>query len=129
VARILVVEDDEQYRRLLERTLAHAGHTVSGFADGREALRAFQEGAFDLLLTDLIMPEKDGLELIIECHRIDPALRILAISGGGRGGPGDYLRAARVLGATEVLQKPFGNQALLDAVGAALAAPPADKGI
>jgi CheY-like chemotaxis protein len=116
MARILVIDDDEILRRLLGRVLTRAGHTVSAAADGLEATRLAHEQPFDLVITDLLMPESDGLEVIMAIREEFPGLRVIAISGGGRLGSNGYLRMARNLGASAVLSKPFENAELLSLV-------------
>lgn len=116
VVRILVADDDEQYRALIRRTLERAGHTVVAVADGLAVMGAIDAPGLELVVLDLIMPGKEGLETIMEVRRLRPDLRVIAISGGGRGRPGDYLKAARLLGAARTLEKPFAVKALLDAV-------------
>jgi len=100
--------------------LERAGHTVESTGSGREAIDRYQSGEVDLLVTDLIMPEMDGLEIIQEVRRKDPGARILAISGGGRVQAEEYLSVARKFGAVEVLPKPFASQDLKAAVDRAL---------
>lgn len=118
---ILLVDDDEMSRHAVQRMLERAGHTVESTSSGREAIDHYQAGAVDLLVTDLIMPEMDGLEIIQEVRRKDPGARILAISGGGRVQAEEYLSVARKFGAVEVLPKPFASQDLKAAVDRALA--------
>lgn len=119
--RILLVDDDEMSRQAVQRMLERAGHTVESTGNGREAIDRFAAGEVDLLITDLIMPEMDGLEIIQEVRRKDPGARILAISGGGRVQAEEYLSVARKFGAVEVLPKPFASQDLKAAVDRALA--------
>ena len=116
MAHILVTDDDLEIRQLLCLLLRRDGHEVVEAADGAEALRALREAPFDLLLCDLVMPNKEGLETIRAARRAFPGLRIVAMSGGMRGGR-DFLKVARLLGADAVLAKPFSGQELLDAVG------------
>ena len=118
--RILLIDDDEMSRQAVQRMLERAGHTVESTGDGREAIDRFAAGEVDLLITDLIMPEMDGLEIIQEVRRKDPGARILAISGGGRVQAEEYLSVARKFGAVEVLPKPFASQDLKAAVDRAL---------
>jgi CheY-like chemotaxis protein len=118
--RILLVDDDEMSRQAVQRMLERAGHTVESTGSGREAIDRYATGEVDLLVTDLIMPEMDGLEIIQEIRRKDPAARILAISGGGRVQAEEYLSVARKFGAVEVLPKPFASQDLKAAVDRAL---------
>ena len=117
--RILIADDDPQIRRLLRVLLPPDGHEVVEAADGAEAPCALPESGFDLMLCDLLMPNKEGLETIREAKRAFPALRIVAMSGGVRGG-GDILKVARLLGADGILAKPFSRQDLFDVLAAAL---------
>ena len=119
---ILVVEDDELMRRVLQSALEKAGHRVVTAADGGEAQAALARGEFALMITDLIMPGKDGIEMIEELRKTRPGLPILAISGGGRMPRDGYLKVARLLGAHAVLGKPFSNDQLLTVVSGLLSA-------
>jgi DNA-binding response OmpR family regulator len=119
-ASILLIDDDRFFARLTAAMLAPAQVVIA--KDGAEGLALMKAQPFDLLITDLLMPEKDGIETILEIRRADAALPILAISGGGKfGGRGDLLRMAQRLGANATLQKPFTREELLAAVGACLA--------
>ena len=100
-------------RRLLSRALNGAGHTVHEASDGRGALEAYYRLRPALVITDIVMPDMEGIEMIRELHREAPTIPILAISGGG---PPVYLRAATGLGATAALAKPFGVAELLSVV-------------
>jgi CheY-like chemotaxis protein len=120
MARILLVDDDDLSRSTVHQMLERAGHQVTSTGNGREALEMCQEAAPDLVVTDLIMPETDGLELIQELRRIAPAVRVVAISGGGRVNANEYLTVARKFGAAAVLAKPFTTLELREAVGQAL---------
>jgi CheY-like chemotaxis protein len=115
MARILVVDDDHDICEVLAMGLKHAGHEVRVAADGASALRPF-----DLIITDIFMPGKEGIETIMEIRRDFPAVKVVAMSGGGRTGDLHYLRDAVALGAVRTLRKPFGRAELLDAVRAAL---------
>jgi two-component system chemotaxis response regulator CheY len=123
VATILLVEDDDGVRSLLHKALVAAGHEVEDAANGDIALAAYRRQPRDLVITDLVMPEKDGLETIIALRRINPAAKIIAISGGGRTlGLGQlYLDTAKSIGASRILAKPFTSAALLTAVSNVLA--------
>ena len=110
---ILIVDDDEAVRGLFEQTLAGAGYEVHSASDGREAMRMVAKRPFDLVLTDLIMPEQEGIETIRQLHRDYPALRIVAISGAM---DAVYLKTAELLGAHVALRKPVGVQELLRTV-------------
>jgi DNA-binding response OmpR family regulator len=106
MSKILLVEDDETSRLLLTTALKRAGHDVSGCTDGRAALQAFGERRFDIVVTDIHMPEMDGLELILALRRSYSPVRILAISGGTSAGY-NYLNAANKIGADRILPKPI----------------------
>lgn len=116
--KILLVDDDDAVREILRKALVSAGHEVEEAPNGVVALAAYRRQKSDVVITDLVMPEKDGLETIIELRRLDPAARIIAMSGGGRAlGPGQfYLESARLFGALEILAKPFNIAELLTAV-------------
>ena len=114
--RILLVDDDSGIRKLVRRVLVRAGYEVAESTDGVNGLRQMRAGRFDLLITDLVMPDMDGLELIRETRASHPDVPILAMSGGGKVPAPVYLRLAQVLGAGKVLPKPFEIPALLQAV-------------
>lgn len=116
MARILLVEDDDDVREMAYQILIRAGYEVEQTNNGRTALEKFHERPADLVITDLIMPEKEGLEMIRDLIRDYTGVKIIAMSGGGRLDPGDYLRTARVFGARKTIHKPFGRAALLEAV-------------
>lgn len=106
--RVLVIEDDPDVRSLLQQMLETLGHESTPAGDGIEGLKVFRAGAFDVVVTDILMPEQEGLETIGELRRIDPRVRIIAISGGGRiQGPDEVLLQASNLGAQATLGKPF----------------------
>ena len=116
MARILVIDDEELVRFTLKQALQKAGHEVVEAADGNDGIAVCRQSPVDLIITDIIMPEKEGIETIVELRRDDPDLKIIAISSGGRTGTTDYLELAQKLGARQVLRKPFGRQELLEAV-------------
>jgi len=119
---ILLVDDDARIRNVLSRGLSKAGYQVVEAADGNEALKLFDQRPADLVITDLVMPEKEGIELITALRKRRTGLRIIAISGGGRNSPESYLGIAKVLGAFQTLAKPIHHQDLLAAVDAAFSA-------
>jgi len=121
MARILVIDDDESIRFSLRMALEDAEHHVDDCADGRAGTQHFRNHPADLVITDIFMPEKEGLETIDEIKRIRPATKIIAISGGGRMDPGDYLNTAGQLGADRTLVKPFDIQVLVEMVETLLA--------
>ena len=120
--RILLVDDNESFRRSLGVVLQRAGYEVQSAADGSAALELYHQQPTDLVITDLIMPGKEGLETIVELHRLEPQLKIVAISGGGRMAQEDYLPMSRHLGAAATLVKPFSPQEMLELVAKLLRA-------
>lgn len=117
MARILIIDDDDQIRKMLRLTLNAAGFDVIEAQDGKIAMKLFnQDLTVDLVITDLIMPEKEGIETIIELRRDFPKVPIIAISGGGRIDPNDYLLLAKKLGAQITLEKPFSRKDIINAV-------------
>ncbi len=119
MSKILVIDDEEIVREATATMLRQAGHFVSEAGNGEEALQVLQDGQrFDLIVTDLVMPGKEGLETIQSIRKSYPELRLIAMSGAMSSST--YLRAASALGATVVLQKPFRRIELLDAVKKAL---------
>ncbi|MDX9972836.1 MAG: response regulator [FCB group bacterium] len=114
--RVLVVDDDAQIRRLFRMALEGEGYEVHEAGDGVAALSHFAEIRPELVITDVMMPEKDGLETILEIRRAAPQARILAVSGGGQLNVLTCLVMARNLGADAVLAKPVQVNALLDIV-------------
>ena len=116
MAHILLVEDDAEVRRALRLNLEGFGHTVVEAGDGREAMEVLRSVSADVVVTDLVMPEREGLETILELRRHRPGLPIVAMSGGGRIAPGVNLSVALRLGAKRVLVKPFPVAELIRAV-------------
>ena len=105
--RILVVDDDDSFRKMLRLTLVKLGHEVREARNGLEAVTLYEEEPADLMITDIIMPEQDGLETIRLMRRAHPSLKIIAMSGGGRVNATDYLKIANSMKANRVLAKPF----------------------
>jgi len=120
MTRVLLVDDDDLSRGAVHKMLERSGYTVHSTGQGSEALQHYKAEPPDLVITDLIMPDTDGLEIIQQLRRINPAVRILAISGGGRVDAEEYLSVARKFGAVAVLPKPFTGQELKQAVEHAL---------
>lgn len=125
IRRVLVVDDDEQIRLVMRRSLERAGYEVFEMSDGSHATAVVRERRPDVVLTDIIMPEKEGLETIRELRREFPELAIVAMSGGGRIDHHTYLGLARKLGAAATLAKPFMPQDLIATVRRVLGEPPA----
>ncbi|HVW20073.1 MAG TPA: response regulator [Opitutaceae bacterium] len=118
---ILVADDEADLRDLVQMTLEHEGHQVTVTSDGRKASQALAKGKFDLLVTDVLMPERDGIELIREVRSKYPGMKIVVMTSGGQISRGEYLVMATKLGANVGLEKPFNREQLLKAVHAALA--------
>lgn len=121
MAKILVIEDEENIRELCKRLLTREGHEVAVASNGEIGLRLYREDPADLIVTDIFMPEKDGIETIMDLRRDFPHVKIVAISGGTKVLSGvTFLRAARHLGALEALTKPFSKEEFVAAVNRAL---------
>ncbi len=118
--RILVIDDDVLVREMLARIIVAADHEVTKAADGSEGLQLFDDGEFDLVITDILMPEMEGIETIQELRRRNRETKIIAISGGDRTGNKMYLEMAEKLGADGVLTKPIRQKDLLDKIDALL---------
>jgi DNA-binding response OmpR family regulator len=116
MARILVVDDDQVLRGALRIVLEAAGYNVMDAADGEAGLRLYHEQGADLVLVDLFMPERDGLQVIRALRAVIPQPRIVAMSGGGCIGRTEVLRAAATCGAARTLRKPFESCDLLAAI-------------
>ena len=116
MARILIVDDDVDVLDMLGQTLEREGYEVVSAANGKEGVRLYREDPVDLVITDIIMPEKEGIETIMELKRAFPDVKIIAISGGGRVDPEGYLSMAKQLGARYTFSKPVEREDLLKAV-------------
>lgn len=123
--RILLVDDDEAFRTMLHKMLERAGYEVEDAPNGKAALALFRQHPSNLIITDLVMPDKEGLETILELRNLYPNANIIAISGGGRMNPKVNLDMARKFGARLTLAKPFSQKEILDGIRTVLAAPPA----
>ena len=121
MARILVIDDDVQVRGAVRRILERAGHTVEDVGNGDAGLRAHRERPADLIITDIFMPERDGIETVRQLRRESPQVKIIVISGGDRTQTMDLRKDAELLGAARSLRKPFELSELVRAVGELLA--------
>jgi DNA-binding response OmpR family regulator len=113
---ILVIDDEELIRLQIRSALEMEGFTVYEAANGNEGLTRIALSVPDVVITDILMPDKEGIETILELRRLHPTVRIIAISGGGRTGNKDFLKTAKHLGADRTLAKPFGLADLLKLV-------------
>ena len=117
MAHVLIIEDNTDLRELLQFVLEGAGHSVSVAFDGEAGLRAQESRPADIVITDIFMPNQDGLETIAQLRRNHPEVKVVAMSGGGSRVKGEgTLLTAREMGAHIVLVKPFDNEELLRAV-------------
>jgi DNA-binding response OmpR family regulator len=116
MAKIMVIDDDEVMNSMIIQMLSKAGYEVRGARDGRGGLDLLEMEPFDLIITDIIMPEKEGLETIMTIRKLNKTVPIIAISGGGKIGPDQYLKLAQQFGADYSFQKPFDKGHFLSAV-------------
>jgi len=116
MAKILVLDDEAPILLMLKKMLERAGHEVEIALNGSDGMELFKKNKPDLLITDIIMPHKDGLEVVLELRKKYPELKIIAISGGGRISPDGYLPGAKLLGANMVFQKPLNQKEFVNAV-------------
>ncbi|VAX19424.1 hypothetical protein MNBD_NITROSPINAE01-1805 [hydrothermal vent metagenome] len=123
MAQILVIEDDIQGREMLKQMLEMEGYGVAEAADGNEGATAFIEHSPELVITDIIMPNKGGLETIINLKRENPKVKIFAITGGGRVVKADFLTIAESIGATKTFKKPLDRHEIIAAVKEAVGEP------
>ena len=125
MARILIIDDEPQIRSMLRLMLERVGYEVAEAPDGIEGIRRYRENPADLIITDLIMPNKDGIGMIIDLKKEFPKVKIIAMSGGGVNRPEGYLDGAKKLGATRTLTKPIDRDEMLKAVKETLKGPAA----
>jgi DNA-binding response OmpR family regulator len=120
MAKILVLDDELSILLMIKKMLEKAGYEVIVALNGKEGMQLFEKEKPDMVITDIIMPEKEGLETIFELRKVHPQLKIIAISGGGRISPDGYLPGAKLLGADMVFPKPLVQKDFLTAVAALL---------
>ena len=120
MTKILVIDDDAMVRTTIEQTLEDAGYEVVTARNGLHGTAAFHRTQPDLVITDIVMPEQEGIQTITEIRAVKPDAKIIAISGGGRIGNTDFLKIARHLGAFDAIAKPFDPDDLLTRVGRCL---------
>lgn len=119
--RILVVDDDEQFRSVLAEMLADEGYEILQAGDGDVALTLLENNSVDLVIMDIFMPNREGIETIVHLQKRYPDIKIIAISGGGPVAPEIYLSSARMLGALRSLEKPFRRDQLLNVIDEVMA--------
>jgi DNA-binding NtrC family response regulator len=115
---ILIVDDEPGIRELLCMMMESAGHTVVTAEDGAKAPKIMAAQPIDIVITDLLMPERDGLEFIAEIRKVYPKVKIIAMSGGGHIARDSYLRIAKNFGAHYLLEKPFSQAGVVGAIDA-----------
>ena len=123
MAHILIIDDDPWVIQVFKQILEAEGHTIDTAADGQEGIDIFRNNQADLILTDMVMPVKDGLKTIMELDREFPNVKIIAISGGGVIEPSRYLSLAKSIGTKKTLTKPINKADLLKAVNEVLEMP------
>lgn len=114
--KILIIDDEPHILLMLKKMLEKYDYEIDLAANGVEGLELFRKSKPELVITDIIMPEKEGLETIREMRRIRPDLQIIAMSGGGKVSADSYLEIARIFGAKKVIAKPFTKQEMVSAV-------------
>jgi len=117
---ILIIDDEESIRTSLGLMFKREGFNVLTADDGKKGMALFNKNQVDLVITDIVMPEKEGIETILELKKLLPDIPIIAISGGGRLAPDGYLKTAEQLGANYTFKKPFEQDDLLSTVYEAL---------
>lgn len=117
---LLVIDDDEQVRHLIREAFEGAGYTVTEARDGVEGTAQFRRAPADLVILDILMPEKEGIETILDLKREFPEIKILVISGGSERAHINLLDLAKRLGAWRAIKKPFEIRSLLDLAATAL---------
>lgn len=116
MAKILVIDDDEIMNEMIVQLLSKAGYEAEGACDGSQGLKLMESKQFDLIITDIVMPQKEGIETILAIRSKNKSLPIIAISGGGKIRPDQYLHMAQQIGADYTFQKPFEKEPFLGAV-------------
>jgi DNA-binding NtrC family response regulator len=114
--RVLLIDDEPMVRKIVRKMLERAGHEVVDVENGRAGLDQLERATIDLIVTDIIMPDVEGIEVLMTVRERHPSIAVIAMSGGGRMGNVDFLEVAMKLGAVATLQKPFTSGALLEAI-------------
>lgn len=113
---ILIIEDDNEIRNMLKIMVQRAGFSVQTARNGLEGVKTFRRAPSDVVITDIVMPEKEGLETILELREDYPEVKIIAISGGGRHDAKNYLQSAKDFGADYIFHKPFSQKEIITAI-------------
>ena len=121
MAKILVIDDDSLVRAVLTSILEQVGHTVLMAEDGLRGMAMFREERPDLVITDLVMPEQQGIQTLAKIRGEDPNAKVIVMSGSGRIGDTDFLAEAQALDANDIVAKPFDPEDLLRSVSRCLA--------
>ena len=119
MAKILLVDDEYYVREMLTEALEGEGHSVQVAVNGKHAVESY-DSSFDLVITDIVMPEQEGIQTMLQLKKLNPQVKVIAISGGGRLSGDDYLELARQLGAVATFAKPLALDEFLAAVKAAV---------
>lgn len=114
--KILIIDDEPHILLMLKKMLERVGYEIEIATNGVEGIKLFKESGSDMVITDIIMPEKEGLETIREMRRIKSDLKIIAMSGGGKVSADNYLQIARIFGAAKSIAKPFTQKEMVSAV-------------
>lgn len=121
MAHLLVIDDETTMRSALRLALERSGHVITEAVDGKTGLELIDPAVHEVIITDIVMPGTEGLEVLMELRRQHSKIKVIAMSGGGRLKAGSYLHSAKLLGADEVLAKPFSRDELVAAVDRVLA--------
>ena len=116
MSKILLVDDDPSFRKATARSLVKSGYEVVECENGEDALRALNQSKPDLVVTDIVMPDMEGIELIMALRKKAPDIKVIAISGGGRNEPTQYLTTAKMMGASASIAKPFEPDVLVSEI-------------
>ncbi len=114
--KILVIDDDDQVRTYFKVLLEDNGYSVDTAENGLIGINCLKQEKYEVVILDLLMPEKEGMETLMEMKKSMPEIKVITVSGGGKIGPESYLSATKILGAEYAFPKPVNQQELLDAV-------------
>jgi len=120
MAKICLIEDEAMIRETLNRILQKLGHEVVTCSDGAQGLIEITKNSYDIVLTDIIMPEVEGIEILQTVKKVSPTTKVIAMSGGGRVGNTDFLEIASSLGADAIIYKPVTKTDFMEALNKCL---------